>query len=281
MAVEGDLRDVNLASLIQVICQRQRVAEVVVERSGERGEIYFAQGEIVHAIAGSQAGEEAVHSLLAWEEGRFRVEEGVEAPARSVHASWHRLLLDGLKQVEESESRRAREQPVPPPPPAAGDDGELEDRLIALLSSLEQLRVRLADRKVRRKPLQALDLYLEVVNQAADVSREVQSEAGGWTLETLLGQACQKFPQARLLKVDEADRLSVEGIKQTYQPSANGTGLGRDLLIGACAAMSAMLEGCLAEILDGFRADELKRHWSETCATFVLELKATVENVEF
>lgn len=113
MPLKGNLREMSLANLIQVNCQEMRSARLGLANGSEKGEVYFSDGQVVHAVEGAQAGAEALFHMLLWEDGPFTLETDVHAPETSIRTPWNDLLLEGMKrlaewQVEESSSRDAQ-----------------------------------------------------------------------------------------------------------------------------------------------------------------------------
>ena len=104
MPLQGSLREMNLANLIQVNCQEMRSARLTLDHAGQIGEVYFSDGQVVHAALGTLVGEPALFELLAWDEGTFVLDRDVHAPEKTVTLGWNELLLEGMK--------RAAERPV-------------------------------------------------------------------------------------------------------------------------------------------------------------------------
>ena len=74
MALTGNLQDISLPNLVQMLCLDQRQAMLSLKHRGiEEGLIYFADGQIVHALVGPLVGPEAIYKLLSWAEGSFKV----------------------------------------------------------------------------------------------------------------------------------------------------------------------------------------------------------------
>jgi predicted regulator of Ras-like GTPase activity (Roadblock/LC7/MglB family) len=108
MAVKGSLQDIQLVDIIQLNCRSRDVAKLSLAKAqGERpGEIYFADGEIVHAAYDGEVGEEAVHKLLEWDHGYFVLEKEVTTPQRSIQTSWRTLLLQAMKAQDEQRAQQ-------------------------------------------------------------------------------------------------------------------------------------------------------------------------------
>jgi CheY-like chemotaxis protein/predicted regulator of Ras-like GTPase activity (Roadblock/LC7/MglB family) len=100
-AVRGNLHTMSLASIFQINCTELNQARLRIKRNGEEGNVYFADGNVVHADLGSEVGEEAIYELLGWEEGEFELEMDIPAPERTITAGWSGLLLEGMRRLDE------------------------------------------------------------------------------------------------------------------------------------------------------------------------------------
>ncbi len=112
MTVRGDLRDMDLTSIIAINCNEMNQARLVVRHEGREARIFFQDGNIVHMSLEPLEGEEVIYEVLGWDEGMFQLERGVATPKRTVSAGWSELLLQGMQRLDERER--------------AGGDGYLE-----------------------------------------------------------------------------------------------------------------------------------------------------------
>jgi predicted regulator of Ras-like GTPase activity (Roadblock/LC7/MglB family) len=101
MALVGNLKDLKLANLIQLNCMERNNAKLTIDYAGKYGTIYFQGGQVVHAELDPDLGEKAIYRMLSLEEGKFKVESGVRAPAETITTSWSNLLLEGLQQKDD------------------------------------------------------------------------------------------------------------------------------------------------------------------------------------
>lgn len=101
MAIEGNLSDMSLPSIIQHQCQEMADSQVVLEWRGKTGTIYFGGGQIIHAATGMLSGEEAVFELLRWADGTFRVKPSTAMPEQTIFKVWSNLLLEGMQRIDE------------------------------------------------------------------------------------------------------------------------------------------------------------------------------------
>jgi predicted regulator of Ras-like GTPase activity (Roadblock/LC7/MglB family) len=107
MSMQGQLRDMGVAELIQHTCQDAKTARLALDSGGKQAVIYFEGGEVVHAAQGELQGEPVIYAVLNWGEGSFALEPGVEPPARTIHRSYAGLLLEGAKRIDEGEIEAA------------------------------------------------------------------------------------------------------------------------------------------------------------------------------
>ncbi len=104
MALVGNLRDLKLPNLIQLNCMERNTAKLTIDSAGKYGIIYFQDGQIVHAEFDPDLGEKALFRLLGLVEGKFKVESGVRPPLVTINTHWNNLLLDGLHQLDTTQS---------------------------------------------------------------------------------------------------------------------------------------------------------------------------------
>jgi DNA-binding response OmpR family regulator/predicted regulator of Ras-like GTPase activity (Roadblock/LC7/MglB family) len=100
--LEGNLRMMSLASIIQINCEERNQAQLILNFQGSEGQIFFNNGEMIHAEVGDLTGEEAVYALLGWEEGSFQVKMGVEPSLQTIEKPWSGVLLEGMRRIDET-----------------------------------------------------------------------------------------------------------------------------------------------------------------------------------
>jgi predicted regulator of Ras-like GTPase activity (Roadblock/LC7/MglB family) len=113
MSIEGNLQEMNVADLIQHSCAEGRTIRITLQNNVEdiTGIVFIDSGEIVHAELGSLKGEEAVYSLLSWEEGTFQRDPDVPAPEHTVHRSTTGVLLEGMRRIDEQANLQLMQGP--------------------------------------------------------------------------------------------------------------------------------------------------------------------------
>jgi predicted regulator of Ras-like GTPase activity (Roadblock/LC7/MglB family) len=106
MSLIGTLKDLSLFNLVQLHCCERQQAQVSLAHGGCDGRLVFADGELVFAAVGGLVGGEAVHELLTWEDGDFRVDYEPAPVVRNVRTPWSELLLEGVRRLDEARAAR-------------------------------------------------------------------------------------------------------------------------------------------------------------------------------
>ncbi|MBI5867134.1 MAG: DUF4388 domain-containing protein [candidate division Zixibacteria bacterium] len=100
-SVAGQLAEMSLADLVQVLSASQKTAKVIFSRLGSKAVLWFQQGQIVTAQSGKLSGESAFFDLVKWHDGTFEVHTTDDVPARNVLAPTAALLLEGYRRLDE------------------------------------------------------------------------------------------------------------------------------------------------------------------------------------
>ena len=103
--IKGDLHDMSVSDLIQHYCQEGRLAKLVINQDDRQAELYFKDGQVCHAQAGEQTGEEVVYQLLYWNTGEFTLENDIEPSSTTIERSWSSILLEGARRMDEENSQ--------------------------------------------------------------------------------------------------------------------------------------------------------------------------------
>lgn len=166
--MKGRLEDMAVADLIQHNCQDRKVAKLELKSGASKAELFFKNGNVVHAVLDDRHGEEAVYDLLAWEEGSFDSKGEIESPQVSITREWSSLLLEGMRRLDEAQQKAA-----------SGKSLELD-----LFSAV------LAPTEVKQAP--AIPVAVTV---NAEISRSWAAD-GGYAAAVKQGDACQSTMQA-------------------------------------------------------------------------------------
>ncbi len=98
---QGKVFDVQLTDIIQMNCLGRLTTALVITRNGEKGVIYFNEGEIIHAECGEKKGSDAFYRILSWDEGEFVSNIGFIPPVQTIFQSWEHLLVEAMRRTDD------------------------------------------------------------------------------------------------------------------------------------------------------------------------------------
>jgi DNA-binding response OmpR family regulator len=99
--IEGNLAQIPLVDLLQILAVNRKSGRLALEREGEQAEILLDQGRVVDAHAGAVHGEKSIFRLLALREGQFAFVPGPFAGEARIDRRVEELVLEGLRQGDE------------------------------------------------------------------------------------------------------------------------------------------------------------------------------------
>lgn len=138
-ALEGNLQMMSLASIIQINCEERNQAQLTINHLGKSGTIFFKAGEIIHADTEGLVGEDAIYSLLTWEDGSFQVKMGAEPRSRTIDIPWSGLLLEGMRRIDESTAAWSPEWEEEEEQPPEEPGNPIEERIVKALTSISDI----------------------------------------------------------------------------------------------------------------------------------------------
>jgi predicted regulator of Ras-like GTPase activity (Roadblock/LC7/MglB family) len=101
MGINGNLKDISFADLVQIHCMDPRDAKMTISHQDQEAKIFFANGQVIHAEMGKNTGDEVIFEVLSWNEGSFEVDNEVDLPVRTINRMWSGLLLEGARRLDE------------------------------------------------------------------------------------------------------------------------------------------------------------------------------------
>src|SRR5512138_1615329 len=99
--IEGNLAQIPLVDLLQILAVNRKTGRLAVEREGERAEIALDDGRVVDARMGAAVGEKALYRLLTRREGQFAFVPGTAPVEPRIERKIEELMLEGLRQADE------------------------------------------------------------------------------------------------------------------------------------------------------------------------------------
>lgn len=103
----GMVESIQLADIIQLISISERSVTLNISRKKKDANVYFLNGEIVHAEYGELSGLDAINEILTWKRGNFTLDEAFTTPKRTITQSWQAILLDAARKMDETKAKEA------------------------------------------------------------------------------------------------------------------------------------------------------------------------------
>jgi CheY-like chemotaxis protein len=107
--LRGSLAQMNVIDLVQSLEMGRKSCLLTMSKGDEKCEIYFRQGQAIHAAYGSINGDEAVFKVLRWTGGNFQVDFDGKTTQETTTLNTQGLLMEGLRLLDESQRDAAAE----------------------------------------------------------------------------------------------------------------------------------------------------------------------------
>ena len=102
-SVRGTLAQMSVMDLLQTLDIGRKSCILLLTRNGQRCEMIFHDGQLVHATMGSLGGEPAVYKVVAWTDGAFRIDFERRECSRTVTRSTQSVLMEALRLFDEAQ----------------------------------------------------------------------------------------------------------------------------------------------------------------------------------
>jgi DNA-binding response OmpR family regulator len=100
--VRGNLSQMNVIDLLQSLELGHKSCRLTLTNNGDRCDMYFADGQINHAVYGPLKGDEAVYKVLSWTAGNFTIDFAGKSDEQTTSRSTQGLLMEGLRLLDEA-----------------------------------------------------------------------------------------------------------------------------------------------------------------------------------
>lgn len=260
--VEGDLADLTLPSLLQVMSRECSTAILRLQRGTDQGAMYFAEGVLVHAVAGPVQGDEAACELLGWPDGRFRLARDPEPQPRTITDRLARLVID----AENGRTTQSQGNGSPAGDGRSADEQLLHD-LLTQLTRLEQDTTRLQEGRIEGGTVAALLLVTAVVNSMVAVVTARCSDPGVKPSH-VLPRLAEDHPYTQLLG-EERDRISIATAASVLKTWNSTTESREQMYLELCRALLDVLTFYGNTASTFFRSNREREEWRATFALFV------------
>ncbi|MBN2379451.1 response regulator [candidate division WOR-3 bacterium] len=148
IATSGNIEDLGVIDLLQMLSFGQKTGEVHLEFKGEEGFLYLAQGKLIAASYRNKHGSAALPALLSWSEGRFTVKllKSLSVLPTIQHQT-DEAIFEALRELDEAERIKQELDPTTVPVLKQGSEpaDETEEEIIQLADGKRNISEILAE----------------------------------------------------------------------------------------------------------------------------------------
>jgi len=98
---QGAVAGLSLTDVIQLKGHNKYSGCITVMHGNNEGVIYFADGEIIHAVQGNLTGEEAIYEIIKWPGGNFNIHPEMTSNVCTIHYRTDFLLMEAVRRMDE------------------------------------------------------------------------------------------------------------------------------------------------------------------------------------
>jgi CRP-like cAMP-binding protein len=109
----GKLSVMNLVTVIQVLSDSNRSGTLIVDRNGTKATIGFNNGHIFDVAFGNKIGEDALYTILPWDDGDFYLDPAQIPETDTIQNGVMGLLMEGMRRIDEARREAGLEQQMP------------------------------------------------------------------------------------------------------------------------------------------------------------------------
>ena len=100
--LRGSLSQMNVIDLVQSLEMGRKSCLLTLTNEQDTCDVYFTQGQVVHAKYGAMVGDEAVFKVLRWTDGNFQVNFEGKTTEQTTKLNTQGLLMEGLRLLDEA-----------------------------------------------------------------------------------------------------------------------------------------------------------------------------------
>jgi CheY-like chemotaxis protein len=100
--LRGSLSQMNVIDLMQSLEMGRKSCLLTLTKDDDKCDVYFSEGQVVHAVYGTLKGDEAVFKVLRWTGGNFQLDFEGKTSETSTQLNTQGLLMEGLRLLDEA-----------------------------------------------------------------------------------------------------------------------------------------------------------------------------------
>jgi Domain of unknown function (DUF4388) len=125
--IQGTIESTGITSVLQIPSLSNASGKLAVTNGGDRGEVYYRNGKVVHAELGDLVGADAVIRMMRWDRGQFEFnDQDINGVPTSIEVDLQYIILEAIRIIDEEKAAEGRQESAEAP---EADDEDLLSRL--------------------------------------------------------------------------------------------------------------------------------------------------------
>jgi DNA-binding response OmpR family regulator len=100
--LRGSLAQMNVLDLLQSLDMGRKTCSLSLTNGNDKCKMFFADGQINHAVYDDLKGDPAVYKVITWTAGSFEIDFAGSSSEQTITQSSQGLLLEGLRLLDEA-----------------------------------------------------------------------------------------------------------------------------------------------------------------------------------
>jgi DNA-binding response OmpR family regulator len=100
--LRGSLAQMNVLDLLQSLDMGRKTSSLSLTNGNDKCKMFFADGQINHAVYDDLKGDPAVYKVITWTAGSFEIDFAGSSSEQTITQSSQGLLLEGLRLLDEA-----------------------------------------------------------------------------------------------------------------------------------------------------------------------------------
>ncbi len=101
-AVSGRLSEMSLLDWMTSLEQGRKTCALILRANGDECTMFFSEGQVNHAVYGSEVGDAAVFKVLSWTDGDWELDFSRSSAEHTTTMSTQGLMMEGLRLLDEA-----------------------------------------------------------------------------------------------------------------------------------------------------------------------------------
>jgi two-component system chemotaxis response regulator CheB len=99
----GYVEEVALSDIVQLVCLSRLERKLTLKKNSKTGNIYFADGEVIHAQIDDLQGQDAFYNLFSFQPARFTLLKET-SDIKTIDIPWNFLLMEAYRIADEAQN---------------------------------------------------------------------------------------------------------------------------------------------------------------------------------